>query len=183
MLCRMKGARGKVSEHSPHVKLAVAAMEAYVREGRVIEVPADVPEELRSTRAGAFVCLKREGDLRGCIGTIEPVQDSLAVEIIANAISAAARDPRFLPVEEWELDDLTCSVDVLTPAEEVCGVQELDPKRYGVIVESGLRRGLLLPDLEGVDTAEEQVDIARRKAFINNDMPIKLYRFEVVRHR
>jgi AmmeMemoRadiSam system protein A len=171
-----------MSEQSPHVKLAMAAIEAFVREGRVIDVPADVPEELRSTRAGAFVCLKREGDLRGCIGTIEPVQDNLASEIIANAISAGIRDPRFPPLEEWELADVTCSVDVLMPAEEVCDLRELDPKRYGVIVESGLRRGLLLPDLEGVDTVEEQVDIARRKAFIACNDPIKLYRFEVLRH-
>jgi AmmeMemoRadiSam system protein A len=178
-----KGARRRVSEHSPHVELAMAAIDAYVREGRVIDVPQDIPDELRSTRAGAFVSLKKEGDLRGCIGTIEPVQESLAEEIISNAISAAARDPRFLPVEEWELKDLTCSVDVLMPAEEVSDLSQLDPKRYGVIVESGLRRGLLLPDLEGVNTAEEQIDIARRKAFINANSPINLYRFEVVRYR
>jgi len=171
-----------MAEHSPHVKLAMAAIEAYVREGRVIDVPPDTPEELRNTRAGVFVSLKRDGQLRGCIGTIEPVQQNLAAEIIANAISAAVRDPRFLPVEEWELGDLTCSVDVLMPAEPVKGLDELDPKRYGVIVESGLRRGLLLPDLEGVDTVEEQVDIARRKASIGRNEPIKLYRFEVIRH-
>ena len=171
-----------MSEHSAHVRLAMAAVEAFVREGRVIDVPADVGPELRSTRAGAFVCLKRERDLRGCIGTIEPVQDSLAEEIISNAISAAARDPRFLPVEEWELRDLSYSVDVLAPAEEVGSIADLDPKRYGVIVESGLRRGLLLPDLEGVDTVEQQVEIARHKAFIGDSEPIKLYRFEVKRH-
>ncbi len=171
-----------MGEHSPHVELAIAAIEAFVKDGRAIDVPDSVPEELRSTRAGTFVCLKREGDLRGCIGTIEPVQDNLAAEIIANAISAAARDPRFLPLEEWELADLECSVDVLMPAEEVRGLEELDPRRYGVIVESQLRRGLLLPDLEGVDTAEEQVDIARRKALIGHNDPIKLYRFGVVRH-
>jgi len=172
-----------MSEHSPHVKLAMAAIDAYVRQGRVIDVPADLPEELISTRAGAFVSLKKDGDLRGCIGTIEPVQDKLATEIIANAISAATRDPRFLPVEKQELGDLICSVDVLTSPEEVHEISELDPKRYGVIVECGMRRGLLLPDLEGVDTVEEQVDIARRKAFISHNDPIKLYRFEVVRYR
>jgi len=171
-----------MNEHSPHVKLALATIDAYVRQNRVIDVPANVPEYLRTTRAGAFVSLKKDGELRGCIGTIEPIEDSVAEEIIANAISAATRDPRFLPVEKEELADLQCSVDVLAPAEP-CEFCDLDPARYGVIVESGMRRGLLLPDLAGVDTVEEQVDIARRKAFINHNDPIKLYRFEVVRHR
>ena len=170
-----------MSERSPHVTLALAAIDAYVMEGRVIEAPSDLPDELKATQAGAFVSLKKDGCLRGCIGTIEPTQDSLAEEIIANAISAATRDPRFLPVEPRELSELKCSVDVLTPAEQ-CDMSDLDPKRYGVIVESGMRRGLLLPDLEGVDTVEDQVDIARRKAFINNHDPIKLYRFEVIRY-
>ncbi len=171
-----------MAEHSPHVKLAKKAVETYVRENRVIDVPPDVPEELKNTRAGVFVSLKKNGALRGCIGTIEPVQDNLAEEIIANAISAAVRDPRFLPVEEDELDELTYSVDVLKPAEPVHDIRELDPKRYGVIVECGSRRGLLLPDLEGVDTVEEQIGIARRKAFIGPNEPIRLYRFEVVRY-
>ena len=169
-------------EHSPHVKLAKKAVETYVREGRIIDVPPDVPEEFKRTRAGVFVSLKKDGDLRGCIGTIEPTQSNLAEEIIYNAISAAVRDPRFLPVEENELDDLTYSVDVLKPAEPVTDIRQLDPKRYGVIVECGSRRGLLLPDLEGVDTVEQQIEIARRKAFIRPDEPYKLYRFEVVRY-
>lgn len=169
-------------EHSPHVRLALAAISAYVRERTTIDVPKDTPQELRSKRAGVFVSLHRDGSLRGCIGTIEPIHDSLAEEIIANAISAATRDPRFMPLEPHELEDLECSVDVLTEPELVSGLHELDAKRYGVIVESGMRRGLLLPDLEGVDTVEDQVQIARRKAYINNDDPVKLYRFEVVRY-
>jgi AmmeMemoRadiSam system protein A len=172
-----------MSEASPHVKLALAAIEAYVNQGQVIDIPSDVPPEFLTERAGAFVSLKKDGDLRGCIGTIEATQDCLALEIINNAISAATRDPRFLPVEPSELSELKCSVDVLTPAEEVHDMRELDPKRYGVIIESGLRRGLLLPDLEGVNTIEEQIDIARRKAYISYSDPIKLYRFAVVRHR
>ena len=171
-----------MSEHSPHVKLALAAIQAYVCEGRVVDVGPDVPEELLTSCAGAFVSLKKDGALRGCIGTIEPMQATLAEEIITNAISAAVRDPRFMPVEPSELGSLKCSVDVLTAPEGVHDWRDLDPKRYGVIVESGIRRGLLLPDLEGVDTVEEQVGIARRKAFINGDEPIKLYRFEVQRH-
>ena len=171
-----------MSEQSEHVRLAIAAVEAHVREGRVIEVPSTTSEELLGTRAGAFVCIKSGGQLRGCIGTIEPAQGSLAEEIVANAISAASKDPRFVPVDESGLNTLEYSVDVLTPPEAIDSVDELDPKVYGVIVESGARRGLLLPDLEGVDTVEEQVDIARHKAFINPNDPIKLYRFRVIRH-
>lgn len=171
-----------VNNTSPHAKLARAAIDEYVRHGRIIDVPADTPDELKSTCAGAFVCLKIHGGLRGCIGTIEPVQRSLAEEIIENAINASTRDPRFLPVESEELDLLEISVDVLFPPEPINGLDELDPKRFGVIVENGSRRGLLLPDLDGVDTAEQQVNIARHKAFIGNTDRIKLYRFEVKRH-
>jgi AmmeMemoRadiSam system protein A len=167
---------------SPHVKLALSAIEAYVRYGKIIQVPKDLPPELLNSRAGAFVSLKKDGQLRGCIGTIEPVHTCLAEEIIANAISAATRDPRFLPVEESELGELVCSVDVLSPAEE-CRLCDLDPKQYGVIVENGMRRGLLLPDLEGIDTVEEQVEIAKRKAFINGNEPVKIYRFKVTRYK
>ena len=170
------------SSVSPHVALALAAIDAYVRCGTIIEVPAGTPAELVNTRAGAFVCLKRDGHLRGCIGTIEPTKACLAEEIISNAIGAATQDPRFLPVEISELEGLQCSVDVLSPAEEVHDLRELDPKRYGVIVRNGMRRGLLLPDLEGVDTVEEQIEIARQKAFIGSAESVKLYRFEVIRH-
>lgn len=169
-------------DFSPHVKLAISAIEEYVRNQRVIEVPTNTPEELSSTCAGAFVCLKIHGALRGCIGTIEPVRVSLAEEIIQNAISAAVRDPRFLPVEVEELPLIEVSVDVLFPPEEIDGPEHLDPKRYGVIVENGSKRGLLLPDLDGVDTIEQQVEIARHKAFIRQSEPIKLYRFAVKRH-
>lgn len=170
------------TDQSPYVRLATSAIDEYVRHGRAMEVPEDTPPELKSTCAGAFVCLKIHGDLRGCIGTIEPVRCSLAEEIIDNAISAATRDPRFLPVEAEELPLLEVSVDVLAPPEEIDGPEHLDPKRFGVIVENGSRRGLLLPDLEGVDTPEQQVEIARHKAFIQRSEPVKLYRFEVNRH-
>jgi len=170
------------SEPSPHVRLARAALEEYVRNRRVIDVPDDTPDEIKNACAGAFVCLKIHGGLRGCIGTIEPTCKSLAEEIIQNTISAAANDPRFLPVEPEELKDIDVSVDVLFPPEPVESRECLDPKRYGVIVENGSRRGLLLPDLDGVDTVEQQIDIARQKAFISRSEPIKLYRFEVKRH-
>ena len=135
-----------MSDQSEHVRLAAAAVEAYVKEGRVIDVPSTVSEELRTNRAGVFVCIKSNGQLRGCIGTIEPTQECVAKEIIANAISAASKDPRFTPVDEGELPTLEYSVDVLTAPEPIDSVSELDPKVYGVIVESGARRGLLLPD-------------------------------------
>jgi AmmeMemoRadiSam system protein A len=135
-------------------------------------------------RAGTFVSIHKHGMLRGCIGTIEPTQANVAQEVIQNAISSATRDPRFPPIGPEELADLDIKVDVLGESEPVDGLEELDPKRYGVIVQSARdwRKGLLLPDLEGVDTVEYQVDIARRKAGIRPGEPIKLYRFEVVRY-
>ena len=171
-----------MTEKSPHVKLALAAAEAYLTKGELIGVPPEVPEDMLSTRAGAFICFKKYGQLRGCIGTIEPVQENLALEIIKNTISAATEDPRFLPVQADELKNLECCVDVLMSPEPVNDVAELDPKTYGVIVESGSRRGLLLPDLEGVDTVEQQIDIACHKALIKPNESIKLYRFKVNRY-
>ena len=165
----------------PLVALAKEAVEEFVRFGRATAVPAPVPPEL-VVRAGAFVCLKRNGQLRGCIGTIEPTQPSLAAEIISNAINSATEDPRFFPVTADELDGLEYTVDILGHPERIKSVDQLDPKKYGVIVESGYKRGLLLPDLEGVDTVEEQVDIAMKKAGIYHNEPVTLYRFEVKRH-
>jgi len=163
------------------VELAWRAIEAYVRERRVIEPPTVLPPELRR-RAGAFVSLKKDGMLRGCIGTYLPTKETLAEEIIANAIKAATEDPRFPPVQPVELPHLEISVDVLSEPEP-CTEADLDPRRYGVIVEKGWRLGLLLPDLEGVDTVEEQLRIAKMKAGIPPDEPCKIYRFTVERHR
>ncbi len=137
---------------------------------------------LTDKKAGAFVTLKKNGQLRGCIGTIRPVQGSLAEEILRNAISAGTRDPRFSPVKPEELPELVYSVDVLGEPEPIKSKDELDTKRYGVIVENGPRCGLLLPNLAGIDTPEEQISIAREKAGISPDEPVKMYRFEVVRH-
>jgi AmmeMemoRadiSam system protein A len=137
-----------------------------------------------SEKAGVFVSIhKKNGDLRGCIGTFEPQQKNVAKEVIANAVSAATRDPRFEPVSPEELDNLEYSVDVLTPPEPIKDESQLDPKKYGVIVEAGWRRGLLLPDLEGVDTVDYQIDISRQKAGIGPNEPVKLYRFEVKRYK
>ncbi len=168
-------------ESHPLVKLARQTIETYVREGRQISPPADLPPEAQG-RAGAFVSLHAHGELRGCIGTIEPTQPNVALEVIHNAILAATQDPRFPPVRPAELADLEISVDVLSPPEPVNSLEELDPNKYGVIVQSGYRRGLLLPDLDGVDTVACQVDIARRKAGIGPHEPVKLYRFAVQRY-
>jgi AmmeMemoRadiSam system protein A len=164
----------------PLVQLARQAIEAYVRQRQRLQPPAELTPEMQE-RAGAFVSLHKHGGLRGCIGTFEPTQPNVAQEIIRNAISSATQDPRFSPVQPNELADLEISVDVLSEPEPVQSLAELDPKRYGVIVECGWRRGLLLPDLEGVDTVEYQVDIARRKAGIGRDEPVQLYRFSVRR--
>ncbi|MGI5872108.1 MAG: AmmeMemoRadiSam system protein A [Bacillota bacterium] len=168
------------AQESPLVRLA-----RYTVESRALGLPpkevADLPPVARE-RAGVFVSIKKHGELRGCIGTIQPVQANVAEEIRANAISAAFRDPRFDPVEPEELNDLVYSVDVLTPPEPVASLAELDPKVYGVIVRQNGRSGLLLPDLPGIDTAEEQVAIARRKAGIPADSPVQLERFRVVRY-
>ncbi len=167
-----------------YVRLARMALETYVREGRVADVPANLPEELAQKRAGCFVSLKVDGALRGCMGTIEPVRGCLAEEVIRNAIMASTRDPRFHAVRKDELDDLVYDVDVLTEPEAIASPDELDPSRFGVIVSTpDGRRGLLLPDLDGVDTVDEQVRIAAQKGRIDLDFDdCTLERFEVVRH-
>ncbi len=171
------------SKEDAYVRLARLSLETRVRTGKRAARPDGLPAVLAQRRAGAFVSLKKDGQQRGCIGTISPTAACLADEILQNAVSAGLNDPRFDPVTEEELAELTYSVDVLGEAEPVASESELDPKRYGVIVENGGRRGLLLPDLAGVDTVSEQVSIARRKAGIREDEPVRLSRFEVVRHR
>ncbi len=166
-----------------YVRLARQTIEAYVGERKQISIPKDLPEEMYESRAGVFVSLKEEGRLRGCIGTIAPVQKNIAEEIIANAISASTKDPRFHPVQPDELDKLVYSVDVLGTPEAITSPDELDVKRYGVIITKGRKRGLLLPNLDGVDTVEDQITIAKQKAGISTyDDDVQLERFEVVRH-
>ncbi len=167
--------------HHPLVKLAIEAIEAYVKERRVIEPPTETVPEM-SEKAGVFVCLKKGGELRGCIGTFMPTTQDVAHEVIQNSISAATEDPRFACVDCAELPGLDYSVDVLSPPEPVKSLSELDPKKYGVIVSSGGRRGLLLPDIEGVNTVEEQIAIAKHKAGIAATEPVILHRFEVKRY-
>lgn len=183
LMDQQKQAEERKQAEDPYVRLARKTIEAYIRTGEKISVPAGLPEEMYDRRAGVFVSLKEEGRLRGCIGTISPVRECVAEEIIENAVSAAVRDPRFHRVEPEELPLLVYSVDVLGETEEIESIAQLDVKRYGVVVSRGHRRGLLLPNLEGVDTVEEQINIARRKAGIpDDDGPVRLERFEVVRH-
>ena len=165
----------------PLAELAKKTVETYVKGGRTPQ-PKELTPEMKP-KAGVFVSIHKLGALRGCIGTFEPQKENVAEEIIANAISSATRDPRFPPVVPNERKDLDYSVDVLTTPEPIDSPDQLDPKRYGVIVECGFRRGLLLPDLEGVDSVDYQIDICRQKAGIMPDEPIKLYRFEVKRYK
>lgn len=173
----------KRRDEDDYVALARYSIESFVTTRNRAVLPTDLSDELLHTQGGVFVSLKKEGRLRGCIGTIAATQDSIALEIMENAISAAMYDSRFRPVTESELDHLEYSVDVLTPAQKIDSAAFLDVKRYGVIVTKGKKRGLLLPDLEGVDTVEEQIAIAKQKAGIDvNDNDVLLERFEVIRH-
>ena len=166
----------------PCVQLARASLESYILSRKIIDVPQDLPEDLTARRAGAFVSIHEHGQLRGCIGTISPARSNLAEEIIFNAISASTRDPRFPPIRKEELPFLEINVDVLGEPEDIESEDDLDVKRYGVIVTNGLRRGLLLPDLDGVDTVQQQIAIAKQKAGIASFEKVSLQRFEVVRH-
>jgi len=175
------------------VKWAIKCIETFILENRIIEIDEGAPEFLKNTAGGAFVSLHRVlrvatsqalpgKELRGCIGTIEAVKKNLALEIRDNAISAATKDPRFFPVEKTELEDIEVSVDILSAPEMIEDESLLDPGKYGVIVEHGYKRGLLLPDLEGIDTVDLQIEIAKRKAGIHKSEKCTLYRFTVDRY-
>ena len=170
------------SQSDAYVQLARQSLESYILKRQRIAIPADLPEEMLSTRAGAFVSIHKNGALRGCIGTIGSTTDCVAQEIINNAISASTNDPRFPAIGPSELPFLEISVDVLGEPEDIESKDQLDVKKYGVIVSSVGKRGLLLPDLDGVDTVEQQIDIARQKAGIHRFETMKLQRFEVIRH-
>lgn len=170
-------------EEDEYVRLARETLENYVISRKRIKKPHNLSEEITKKRAGVFVSLHLDGNLRGCIGTISPTTESIADEIMQNAISAGLEDPRFYPVEEHELPRVEYSVDVLGDAEKIQSMDELDPEKYGVIVTKGHRRGLLLPNLDGVTTKEEQVSIALKKAGIQPNETYGLERFQVVRHK
>ena len=172
----------EVERQDDYVRLARRAIDHYTRTKEVLEVPKGLPDEMYSANAGVFVSIKENGSLRGCIGTIQPSESSLAREIIYNAVSASSRDPRFSPIEPEELDRLTITVDVLGKVEKAASWEELDVKKYGVIVSNENGRGLLLPNLDGVETVQEQIAIARQKAGIGEQEEIELERFQVERH-
>ena len=166
----------------PYVKLARLTIEEYITNGNTLETPSNTPKELLNSQAGVFVSIHKFGSLRGCIGTIMPTTNSIAQEIITNAISASTKDPRFPKIEKEELNYLEINVDVLGEPEDIDSEEQLNVKEYGVIVTSDMKRGLLLPDLDGVDTVSEQVSIAKKKAGIK-DEPYTLQRFKVTRHK
>lgn len=172
----------KVCTNNPYVKIARESLNHYYAYGHFMAKPSNLPNELSSERGGVFVSLKKFGNLRGCIGTFLPTTDSIAEEIVRNAVHAATGDPRFPRVSEDELLDIDISVDVLSRPHKVTK-EELDPKKYGVIVIQGHKKGLLLPDLEGVDTVDYQLQIACEKAGINPDEEYEIERFEVTRYK
>lgn len=167
----------------PYVELAKNTIEEYVKTGKISPIPAEIPPDMKK-KAGVFVSLKKKGQLRGCIGTFLPSTENIYTEIVRNAIASATQDPRFPPVNASELDEIEYSVDILSPPEPVKNLDELDPKKYGVIVVKGWQKGLLLPDIEGVNTVDEQLRIAKLKAGINPfDTDIEIYKFRVERYK
>lgn len=172
----------QIKTESDHVTLAKEALAYYIKTHRILRIPTSLPDDMIYHKHGVFVSIHKHGRLRGCIGTIAPTTSCVAEEIIHNAIHAGTRDYRFTPITEKELDDLEISVDVLYPPETIDSIDQLDVVRYGVIIRNGHKSGLLLPNLEGITSVEEQVDIARRKAGIQPNEPYQLQRFEVVRY-
>ncbi len=169
-------------QEDEYVELARNAIESYIKENKVINIPKTTSKELLKKRSGVFVSIHKWEELRGCIGTILPITSCIAEEIIENAISAATKDNRFSPITTEELPWLEINVDVLTKPETINNKNELDVKKYGVIVTKGSKRGVLLPDLEGIDAIDQQISIAKRKANISEEEEVELQRFEVIRH-
>lgn len=175
----------EILSEDPYVALAKSTIKNYLETGKEFLTKEELkalPNEITSSRHGAFVSIHEFGELRGCIGTILPTEENLALEINRNAISASTEDPRFNPIRLEEFPYLEINVDVLSTPEHILSEDELDPKKYGVIVEKGRRRGLLLPDLDGVDSIDQQISIAKQKAGISEDEKVELYRFTVERH-
>ena len=166
--------------NDPYINLARRSIIYYLKHNKFLK-PKNT-EGIQSGKAGVFVCLKKKGELRGCIGTILPTKSRISEEIIKNAVSAALNDPRFPPVDLSEMDEIVCSVDILAEPEEIKSISDLDVKRFGVIVSSGSRTGLLLPNLEGIDSVGMQVAIALQKGGISPEEPYRMHRFEVIRH-
>ena len=173
----------KNSSKDELVNLAKNTIESYIVNDEIISIPNEISKEYLDNKAGVFVSIHKFGSLRGCIGTFLPITNSIAQEVINNAIKASTKDPRFEPIKKNELKYLEINVDVLSTPEDIDSKDMLDVKKYGVIVSSGYKRGLLLPDLDGIDTIDKQISIAMQKGNIRKDEKIKLQRFEVIRHK
>lgn len=163
--------------------LARKAVEKYIVAGEEIEINEKELPEILKKEAGVFVTLKKNGSLRGCMGTFRPVQKNAAYEIISNAMTAAENDPRFPELRKEELTEISISVDILSEPELINDKSKLEPKKYGVLVKGGHQTGLLLPDLEGIDTVEKQLDVAKRKAGLKGSTEVDIYRFTVSRFK
>ena len=170
------------TSEDPCVNLAKKSIEYYLNNNSYLNIPTELPDYMINETAAAFVSIHKYNNLRGCIGTILPTKESLAKEIIDNAVSAAFEDLRFIPITKDELEDLEINVDVLSKSEPVSTKEELDPKKYGIIITEEYKRGVLLPDIEGVDTIEQQIEIAKKKAGITDDNYI-INKFTVIRHK
>ena len=167
----------------PYVKLAIQAVKHFLLEGAPLPCPSPVPCEMKH-QSGAFISIKKKegGQLRGCVGTVTPSQDNLAKEIIRNAVKAATHDPRFKAVTKEELNQLLFSVDILSPLEAIDSPEQLNPKKYGLSIKHKNQQGVILPDLQGIDTVQRQIELCLKKGNIPKDAPYQMYRFEVERH-
>lgn len=170
--------------------LAKQTIEGYIKENRIISIPDDLPKEFLKRKAGTFVTITKQlttynkQQLRGCIGTYLPTKKNIAEEVIQNAISAATEDYRFGPVQKNELPQLSYTVYILKKPQKISSEKELNPKKYGIIVKSGIKTGLLLPDLKNIKTAKKQIFYACKKAGIDYQRePIEIYKFEAEKYQ
>ena len=166
----------------PLVKLAIRSVEHFIETGKLLPCPEPLPKDLNQN-AGTFVSIKKKGELRGCIGTITPKYKNLAEEIIQNAVRAANKDPRFDPVEKIEMPGLIFSVDVLTPLEKIGNLKRHDVKKFGLVVRGKGKQGLLLPDLDIIKSADQQLKVCLKKGEFKENDTYELFRFEVKRFK
>lgn len=167
-----------------YTELAQKTIEEYINNKKIIEMPDDLPREFYFRKAGVFVTIFKGDELKGCIGTYAPTKKNIAIEIIDNAAAACSKDYRFRPVNKSDLSDLKYEVSVLSKLELIKDIEKHDPKKYGLIVRCGVGRlGLLLPDLDGINTIDEQIEICCQKGGIDPQTDIStLYFFTVEKH-
>ncbi len=168
---------------NPYIILAKKTVEQYIKKGEIITPNENIAKEFLNQKAGVFITIEKNAQLRGCIGTYLATRKNIAEEIIYNAISAATKDNRFLPIEEKELPKLSYTVYVLGELEKVTDIRDLNPQKYGIMIESGIKKGLLLPDLKGIKTIEQQIFFCCEKAGINPEKENStIYKFEVKKY-